>query len=158
MAYNNISVSLTDAQKVALRTSIAALKNMLPFLINLTPAERKRLRKTGNKRLSYVLEVLRVATANPQVLPTSFSLTEFTKDVVFMNDLAEFLGILKPVYEGMEDTMLAVGNEAIREADEVYGYLKVAGKKSGSQALNISIQKISNNLKQNKKPADDPQK
>jgi hypothetical protein len=51
-----------------------------------------------------------------------------------------------------------VGNEAIREADEAYGYLKVAGKKSGSQVLNISIKKISDQLKQNRKPSENPQK
>ena len=149
MAYSNISASLTDAQKTAFKTSVTSLKSSLNFLISLSNAERIKLRKIGTKRVGYVSGIYKAVVSNPAVMPTAFNITEFGKDVVLYSDLIELLDAIRPLCEAMEDTMYAVGSEAIREADEAYGYLKVAAKKSNSgQNLKDIVSSIAEPLKQ----------
>ena len=148
MSYSNISATLTDVQKTAFKTGVQSLKTPLTFLVNLSNDERQKLRKTGSKRIGYVTDVYKAVVANPQAMPQSFNVTEFGKDVILYSDLIELQNYLKPLVEAIDDTLLAVGSEAITVADEVYGHLKVATKKTSNQSLKSTVQKIADQLKQ----------
>jgi len=147
MSYQNISVAIVAADKTTVLTSIQAIKAKLPFLINLNPAERKRIRKMGAIRRAYVQDVYAAIVNNPTAAPSGFNVVEFGKDVQLMKDITDILGVLLPVYDGIVDTSFALGNELMKQADEAYGYLKVAAKKSSNQSLNQTIQNISVQLK-----------
>jgi hypothetical protein len=67
---------------------------------------------------------------------------------VLTKDLFDVLAVLGPVLEGLDDTLKALGTELMHQADECYGYLKVAAKKSASQNLNDAVKKIAAQLKQ----------
>ena len=51
MAENQISASLTPANRQAVMDAIATIKDKLPFLVDLTTEERRTLPKMGDKRL-----------------------------------------------------------------------------------------------------------
>jgi len=120
----------------------------LPFLVNLNPQERKRLRKMGAVRTAYVQDVYQAAANNSGVIPSGFNLAEFGKDVQLMKDMNDILSWLLPVYDGIENTNMAIGSELMKQSDECYGYLKVAAKKSSNQSLNQTVKQISKQLKQ----------
>ncbi|MFH0894014.1 MAG: hypothetical protein V2A54_06230, partial [Bacteroidota bacterium] len=130
MAYSNISAALTVAQKASIKANIDAIKTILIFLVNLTPQERMKLRKTGNVRFGYVNDVYKAAVANPTTLPAGFNITEFGKDMQLLSDLTDIMGWLRTLNEGMDDTLMALGSEVIHQSDEVYGMLKVQAAKS----------------------------
>ena len=81
MSENRVSASLGDAEKTALLGAIANLKSSLPFLIDLTPEERRALPKLGDKSRAFVSKALEVAIQNEDILPRSFDLEEFKRDV-----------------------------------------------------------------------------
>lgn len=130
MPYHNLSATLTDADLQAIKETIAAIKARLPFLITLTTEERRRLFKMGNKSLSFVTHSLTVAQNNPEILPSSLDVAEFSRDTQLATTLAEILSLLKQLTEEVDDTLMAVGSEAMGTSLNIYDYAKTAAKKT----------------------------
>lgn len=153
MSYNNISAAVTATQKTGIKSNIDTVKAALIFLVSLTPAERKRFRKMGFIRTAYVQEVLTVANANPTALSVSFNLAEFNKDYALLRDLVEIMSWLKPLYEGIDDTIFALGMESIKQSDEAYAHLKIEAIKNSNISLTMAVKRISDQLKRKPKKA-----
>lgn len=129
MPYQNISATLTDADLQEIKAALQTIQQKLPFLITLTVEERRSLFKMGNKRLSFVKDSLMAAQSNPDILPASFNLEEFVKDYELASSLNEVLLGLQQLTEQVDDTLMAVGSEAINSGLSVYDYVKAAAKK-----------------------------
>ncbi len=124
----NISKELTTANKTALDTSAAAIWVILDFLVNLTPKQRKSLRKMATKRTGYVDAVYQAIIAFPSAIPETFNVAEFTKDKVLLDDLKHVLAVFLPIVEALDDTILALGNELMTQSDTCYNYLQRGSK------------------------------
>ncbi len=136
----NISKVLTEANKTDLATNAAAIWVILDFMVNLDPATRKRLRKMATKRTGYVLDVYTAVMANPGAIPSTFSIDEYKKDKLLLDDLNLILGLYRPIVEAIEDTILTLGNEMMTQSDTCYGYLQRGAK--GNVPLTETINKI----------------
>ena len=141
MSYQNLSVSLTPAQKTTIITQLAAVKTSLNFLINLTPDERRTLRKVAEKRQGYVNDVMVAVKANPTAIPATINTTEYYKDAQLYLDMSEIYAQIVILFEGISDTFMASGNEAITTTDLCYGYLKQGAK--GNSNLSTTVKEIS---------------
>jgi hypothetical protein len=135
MVTNQISATLTQADRDAALAAIATLKEKLPFLIDLTPEERKALPKMGDKSRAFVSKALEVATQNPDFLPRSFDLEEMRKDVQLFEAMYPIVVALTQLQELVDDTCLAVGSEAYAAALQVYNYAKASGNMGGMDAV-----------------------
>jgi len=124
----NISAALTLAQKTTIKTNLTAIAAILNFLVNLTPKQRKTLFKMGPKSVGYVQLALQIAQNNPSILPSGFNVPEFAKDVTLSADLMDIESVSKPLAEGISDTLLAVGAEAMKQANQIKDLVKVASK------------------------------
>ncbi|WP_293894326.1 hypothetical protein [Flavobacterium sp.] len=125
---NLISAEASDATIAAALQNIKDVKIEFPFLINLSVAERKRFRKMGPKSVDYVNDNLTGANQFPNSLPGDFPVAEFAKDVTLLNKLYPLLVASQALTEGLNDTILALGSDAMKQGDEVYGFLKLAAK------------------------------
>lgn len=148
MPYSNLSFAITAAQKAAIKTAADTIRTNLSFLINLSLEERKSLRKIGSKRLGYVKDVLDGSKANPSSIPSAINMAEFDKDVQGYADMSEIAALLRPLFEAIEDTTIAVGSEATRTADQCYKNLKANAK--GNASVKNTVDKIGQALKQTK--------
>jgi hypothetical protein len=74
---------------------------------------------------------LEVAIQNEDILPRSFDLEEFKRDVALFEALYPVLIAIAQLNELIEDTVLEVGSEAYAAALLVYNYAKANGKGSG---------------------------
>ncbi|MEH2410278.1 hypothetical protein [Nostoc sp.] len=54
MAENRISANLAPADKEAVMQAIATIKEKLPFLVDLTPEDRRRMLKMGMTGRSHI--------------------------------------------------------------------------------------------------------
>jgi hypothetical protein len=151
MSYSNISASLSAADKQAVLQAVQTIKSKLPFLVNLNEEERKKLRKMGHVRSSYVKDVYLTSLSNPDSLPGGFDLEEYSKDMALQKDLDEIFAALGPICEGINDTEVALGIELMKQSDACYGYLKVGAKKSSNQNLNDAVKKIAGHTKRKTK-------
>ena len=132
---NLVSATLSNADRDAVLAAIATIGTQLPFLIGLSPSDRINLQKMGPTRRSFVEQTVPIASQNAQVLPPSFNLAELTADMALYHQLAPIMDALKPVYEKLDDTLMAVGSDLYAASLEAYGYVKAAGKSQGLDTL-----------------------
>ena len=137
--------------KLRIKTSFESIKGDLPFLISLTKEERKKLRKIGQGRKVYVEEVNTASNANSSALAAGFKLDDYNAKLALYNALSEIRSWANPLMDSLDNTMMALGSELMKESDEAYGYLKIAASKDNNQNLNTTIKKIKDIMKQSKK-------
>jgi len=130
MPYQDIKATLTDADLEEIRVAIKSIQEKLPFLITLNVTERRRLFKMGDKRLTFVQSSLNAAQSNQSILPNSFDLDGFANDFRLTTALMEIEMSLNQLSEQVDDTLLAVGSEAMGSSLTVYDYVKTAAKKT----------------------------
>ena len=128
MPYQNITATLSDADIKEIKAALQTIQNKLPFLVNLTADERRSLVKMGDKSLAFVNNSLNAAQVNRDILPASFDVEEFIRDYQLAVALTELLAGLRQLEEKVDDTLLAVGSEAMNSSLTVYNYVKTAAK------------------------------
>ena len=128
MPDNRVSASLSPADRQAVIDALDTVRQKLPFLVDLSPDERRALPRMGDKSRGFVAQALEVAEQNPDILPRSFDPAEMRKDVELLNALSPVLSALAQLNELVEDTHVAVGSEAYAAALLVYQYARAAGK------------------------------
>jgi hypothetical protein len=128
MPDNRISADLSQTDQQAVLAAINTIRQKLPFLIDLTPEDRRALPRMGDKSRAFVQQALELATQNPDILPRSFDVEEMRKDVELFSALSPLLAALAQLQELMEDTYLAVGSEAYTAALLVYQYARAGGQ------------------------------
>jgi uncharacterized phage infection (PIP) family protein YhgE len=141
MKQNIISTTLADPDKTAIITAIDDIEAKMRFMINLTPEERKRLRKMGSKSVDYVQQCHKGAINFPNIFPAIVNVGEFTKDMDLIATLQDIKQRLQSVEEAIDDTIMAAGSDAMKSADEVYRYLKQAAE--GDAAITELVNDIS---------------
>ena len=130
MAYQNITGSLSPEDMQQIKAALQTIQKKLPFLITLSTEERRKLFKMGDKSLAFVNNSITAAQSNPDILPASFDLEEFVRDYQLAATLTELLIALRQLSEQVDDTLLAVGSEAMSSSLTVYDYVKTAAKKT----------------------------
>jgi hypothetical protein len=128
MPDNRISASLSQADQQAVMSAINTIREKLPFLIDLTPEERRSLPRMGDRSRGFVAQALEVATQNTDILPRSFDVSEMRKDVDLLAALSPIMTALAQLNELVDDTFIEVGSEAYTSALLVYQYARAAGK------------------------------
>lgn len=79
MTSNRVNTKLSQADRDVVMTAVATIREKLPFLIDLSPEERKSLPKMGDKSRAFVSKSLEVATQNSDFLPRSFDIEECSR-------------------------------------------------------------------------------
>jgi len=130
MPYQNIEASLSDDDLKEIKAAISVIEQKMPFLVNLTVDERRRLYKMGDKRLAFVQNSLKAAESNRGILPNSFNYEGYVKDCELAAKLTEVIMALRQITEQTDDTLMAVGSEAVSSSLTVYEYVKTAAKKT----------------------------
>ena len=128
MPYQNISTTVSTADVQSVKDAFATILAKLPFLVNLTPSERKGSLKTGPNSLAFVQNAATAAQNNATIFPASFNTADFQKDVDLLATLTELGTLASSVASRIDDTRLAVGSEAMQQATQVYNYVKTAAK------------------------------
>ena len=128
MPDNRVSAELSEADQQAVLSAINTIREKLPFLIDLSPEDRKALPRLEDKSRGFVSQALEVASQNADILPRSFDIEEMRKDFELLNALSPVLLALAQLNELVEDTYIEVGSEAYMAALAVYQYVRAAGK------------------------------
>jgi len=130
MAYQNITGSLSPQDIQEIKAALQTIQKRLPFLITLSNEERRRLLKMGDKSLAFVNNSVTAAQSNREILPASFDVEELVRDYQLASALTELLTSMRQITEQVDDTLLAVGSEAMSSSLTVYDYVKTAAKKT----------------------------
>lgn len=100
----------------------------LPFLQGLTPAERRKLPHAAEDRLPFLDQALLAIAQHPEVLPATFDVAEFTKDVALLKQISAVNAALTSAQEKTQDTYTLASFEAYVAGLDIYRYFKAANK------------------------------
>jgi hypothetical protein len=115
-----INATLSTDDEQAIMTMLAAIEAKLPFLTNLTPADRQALPKLGDKSHAFLQKSLEVAMQNPGVLPASFDLKKMRNDAQLFAYLTSLQIGLRKLHKQIDDTAMLIGSQAFAAARIVY--------------------------------------
>jgi hypothetical protein len=130
MAYQNIAASLSPQDIQEIKAALQTVQRKMPFLITLSTEERRKLVKMGDKSLAFVNNSVTAAQSNREILPATFDVEELVQDYQLAAALTELLISVQQLAEQVDDTLMAVGSEAMTSSLTVYDYVKTASKKT----------------------------
>lgn len=128
MPYQNLTASLTDAEKSNILDRLNQIQTALPFLINLTSDERMSFYKMGDKSVSFVEKALEYAGNNPHLVAPYTNVSELGSDLALAKQLAPIVQQVNSLAEKLNDTYMAAGSEAMSAASGFYLTVKNATK------------------------------
>ena len=124
MPDQNISATLSVAERDEVIAAFNTIKQKLPFLVDLSAEERRAMTKMGDKSNAFVSKAVEVATQYPDIIPRAFNIEEMKKDVDLLQMLQPILMAANQVQDLIEDTYMQVGSEAYMAALSIYNYTK----------------------------------
>ncbi|MBG1259586.1 hypothetical protein [Nostoc commune] len=130
MAYQNIAAALSPQDIQEIKAALQTVQKKMPFLITLSTEERRKLLKMGDKSLAFVNNSVTAAQSNREILPATFDVEELVRDYQLVTALTELLISVQQLAEQVDDTLMAVGSEAMSSSLTVYDYVKTASKKT----------------------------
>jgi hypothetical protein len=87
MATDLVKGALSAEEHKTILQDLADIRAKLPFLIDLTPEERRALPEMGDKSRAFIEQGLAAAQQNPGILPRQFDLDEYSRDVELTRQL-----------------------------------------------------------------------
>jgi hypothetical protein len=157
MTTNLISASLPTTDQAAILTAITAIREKLPFLVGLSPEQRRSLCRMGDKTRAFVDKAIELATQNAELMPRCLDIDEMRRDLELVESLYPILLSIAQLQELIEDTYMLAGSEAYAAARTAYNSARANGKNMG---LNTAVEQMKRryNRKGKKAQPEQPQK
>jgi hypothetical protein len=122
-------VSVPDNVVEEVKRRLAEISQLLKiYMIALTPEERRRMAKMGDKTHSFVSKAYDLAKENPNLCPKYLDIDELGIDVKDAVNLVALKVAVNQIYESIADTEMIAGSEAYKGALEFYQEVKRAAK------------------------------
>ncbi|MDO1446838.1 hypothetical protein Q0590_11275 [Rhodocytophaga aerolata] len=141
---NAVSIQIPAAELKKMLDAFKIIESVLrPYLIALTPEERKQLPKMSDKTVPFVEKTLDYAKSNPQFAPSYMSIPELKIDIDAVYTLTQLARPIDQLREGLGDTMMLAGSEAYIAALAYYNSVKQAAKMNvpGARAIYDDLSK-----------------
>ncbi len=137
-----VSGQLTKDDLDHLIGQIRHIKKHLPFLIQLSPEERRGGLKMGDRTVAFVERALQIAQERKDLLPPYVDLEEMERDLELWKNLGILARELSSLLEAIEDTRMAAGADAYTTALFIYNSLRQAAE-AGVPGLDTLIAELS---------------
>lgn len=139
---NKLDVTLTAEQIAAVMAALDTLDTALPFIVSLTPEERRALFRMGTRSEGFVREALTAAEQHPDHIPASLGVVEMQRDLDLRDLLQPVLSRLGVIHTKVNDTWLLAGADAMQKATAVYRVLKNTRGQGLDDTLNVLKQRF----------------
>ncbi|MBK6282226.1 MAG: hypothetical protein IPF54_05760 [Draconibacterium sp.] len=125
-------VLLESTQKLNEATEL-----LKPYLIALTPRERKTIPKMSDKTVPFVEKNLEYCETAPQFAPPYMDSEALYGDMKVTQQLTPLFRTVKALNDGLDDTIMEAGGEAFVNALSYYNSVKNAAKSNIPGAKSI---------------------
>lgn len=110
---------------------------LLPYLIALTPEQRKTIPKMSDKTVPFVEKILEYSVSAPQFAPPYMDREALASDMKVTQQLTQLFRIVKAMHNGLDDTVMEAGGESYINALSYYNSVKQAAKMNVPAAKSI---------------------
>src|SRR5437660_12293599 len=112
---NLVSATVSPDDQQAIHAAIETLRQKLPFLIDLTSADRKVMAKLGDKTQAFVQKAGEIANQHQVMFAATFP-DEMRKDAQLLDILSPIQLAIQTLAKKIDDTTMQVGAEAYAAA------------------------------------------
>jgi len=116
---NRVSAEISPESLQRILGALATLRAELPFLITVTPQERREMAKLGDKSVAFDEKCVSYMQTHPDFLPGFVKADELAKDRALRSQMQRFAAEMNALSDAVEDTLSVVGSE-IWMADLAY--------------------------------------
>ncbi|MDR0313642.1 MAG: hypothetical protein LBI14_08585 [Treponema sp.] len=144
MKNNNHLTPIEEKTLETISKSIEKLRESISSHVTpLTPKERQKLPKMGDKTLAFVKKCYEFSRMNPDLCPKHIDLDVFERDYMDAQGLYATINMVKQLQENLVDTQMCAGSEAYQAALVFYNYVKLhaATNVSGAKAVYEELRK-----------------
>jgi hypothetical protein len=135
---NSISITIPPADLQAIKDMLATINGLLePYLIALTPEDRRKLLKMGDGSEPFVSKVMDYAVSDPQFLPPFVQFAELKKDWDAYSALVPIFRTVQQLENNLSDTVMLTGSEAFEGSLGYYSSIKLGAKMNVPNAKTI---------------------
>ncbi|MBS4070360.1 MAG: hypothetical protein KGZ90_03480 [Algoriphagus sp.] len=135
---NRLSIQIPAADLAAAKAALQQVQTILaPYVIALTPEQRKTIPKMSDGTEPFVAKVIEYAADAPQFLPPFVDRQEFDKDWQAISGLLPLLRLCTQIEDTLSDTTMMAGSEAYVSALSYYNSVKQAAKVNAPDAKAI---------------------
>jgi len=122
-------------QVLDLQTQVKTL--LAPYLVALTPDERRGIPKMSDKTVTFVSKTLEYANAYPQFAPAYLNMEGLQIDVKAVDDLTSVEQLVENLASQVSDSIMLSGSEAYVAALTFYNSVKEAARRNvpGAKAI-----------------------
>lgn len=144
MMENKINFTIPDEVILQTKTHLTEAVNLLkPYLIALSPDERKSIPKMSDKTAPFVDKCLDYSNSSPQFAPVYMDKEGMAADLKVNSQLTPLFRIVQGLFDGLDDTVMESGAEAYLVALGYYNSVKQAAKMDvpGAKAIYEDLRK-----------------
>lgn len=135
---NRISIEIPEADLAAARAALQQVHTILaPYVIALTPDQRRTLPKMSDGTEPFVEKAIDYARNSSQFLPPFVSLEEMEKDWEAISGLMPLLRMVLQIQDTLSDTAMLAGSEVYVAALSYYNSVKQGAKVNAPDAKAI---------------------
>ena len=153
----NDSLASKQISPADLKTVLEALKLidtiLKPNLIALTPDERRKKAKMGDKTMPFVEKVTEYVISNPEFAPSFMDVETFLANFKNVSELTQIFRPMEQLVSMMNDTILNNGSESYVSSLQYYASTKEGnkGNAAGAKPIFEDLKKRFENSKPKKK-------
>ena len=126
---NSISIEIPDGDIQIVKDALKLIETTLaPYLIALTPEERRAIPKMADGTEPFVSKVLEYSKEEPQFNPSYLNVAEMEKDYKATFQLLPILKDLLMLVDNVRDTSTLTGSECYKSSLTFYNSIKQAAK------------------------------
>jgi hypothetical protein len=117
--------------------------SLQPYLIALTPEERRTIPKMSDKTIPFVEKSVEYCQTAPQFAPPYMDREALAGDMKVTQQLNPLFRTIKAMYDGLDDTVMEAGGEGYINALSYYNSVKQAAKMNvpGAKSLYDDLSK-----------------
>ncbi len=124
---------------LAVREALKTIHDKLvPHLVPLAAADRKKPSRMGAKSVDFVSNALGYALGHPEFNPGFLAVKDFEDDVAVVAVLRELRQSLKQVGDLIDDSLVLAGSDALAAALAFYQSVKAAARRNMPGAVTIA--------------------
>ena len=141
MSTTQINATLTVSDQAAILAAVSAIREKLPFLVNLSPAERKMLSKMGGRSHGFAKQAFEIAAQNPGILPASTSVEQLRNRERLFDGLCAVKLAIDQLQKQLDDTTVKVGSDAFATARSIYALAKSGFAGASLKTVSVELGK-----------------
>lgn len=135
---NTVSIQIPEEEIRKVLENLKQIDSILkPYLIALTPENRRDIPKMSDKTTPFVEKCLEYAESNPEFVPAYLNIKELKIDLDAVNSLLSIIRPITQLEENLNDTIMLSGSEAYVAALTYYSSIKQAARINVPNAKSI---------------------